>query len=92
VNFDKLVEQILCEMPYLEIGNTVFDLEMEKFAKDREGFLAKLKSILRGDKHTDKYGNTIQLTIPEQKQEFLKKIKLNLIIKGFLSGDSIDSL
>ena len=79
-------------MPYLEIGNTIFDLEMEKFAKDRESFLAKLKSILRGNKHTDKYGNTIQLTTPEQRQEFLKKIKLNLMIKGFFSGDSIDSL
>jgi len=92
MQFDKLVEQILCEMPYLEIGNVVFDFEIEKYVKDREKFLAKLKSILQGDKHTDKYGNTIQLTAPEEKQEFLKKIKLNLMIKGFLSGDSIDSL
>ena len=79
-------------MPYLEIGNTIFDLEIEKFAKNKEGFFAKLKSMLAGDKHTDKYGNTIQLTTTEQKQEFLKKIKLNLMIKDFLSGDSIDSL
>ncbi len=87
-----LVEQVLWEMPYIETGNTIFDLEIEKFAKDKESFLAKLKSILRGDKHTDKYGNIIQLFTPEQKQIFLKKIKLNLIIKGFLSGDSIETL
>jgi hypothetical protein len=90
VNFEPLVEQILCEMPYIEVGEDIFDLEMEKYAKDKNKFVQKLKSILQGNKHTDKYGNVIHLTTPQQKQEFAKKINLNLMIKGFLSGSIKD--
>jgi GR25 family glycosyltransferase involved in LPS biosynthesis len=86
VNFETLVEQILWEMPYIEVGNDIFDLEMEKYAKDKNKFVQKLKNILQGNKHTDKYGNVIHLTTPQQKQEFAKKVNLNLMIKGFLSG------
>ncbi len=89
MNFNTLVEQILYEQPYIEVGEDIFDLEMEKYVKNKSEFVAKIKSIIRGDKHTDKYGNVIHLTTPQQKQEFVKKIKLNLMIKGFLSGDSI---
>jgi hypothetical protein len=90
VNFETLVEQVLCEMPYIEVGEDIFDLEMEKYAKDKNKFVQKLKSILQGNKHTDKYGNVIHLTTPQQKQEFAKKINLNLMIKGFLSGSIKD--
>jgi hypothetical protein len=86
MNFETLVEQILCEMPYIEVGEDIFDLEMEKYAKNKDKFVQKLKSILQGNKYTDKYGNVIHLTTPQQKQEFAKKINLNLMIKGFLSG------
>ena len=79
-------------MPYIEISNQIFDLEMEKYKGKPEKFVQKLQSILQGDAYTDKYGNTIQLTTPKEKELFRKKIKLNLMIKGFLSGDSIDSL
>ena len=89
MDFKTLVEQVLCEMPYIEVGEDIFDLEMEKYANDKKRFIQKLKSILQGNKHTDKYGNVILLTTPQQKQEFAKKINLNLMIKGFLSGDSI---
>ena len=77
-------------MPYIEVGEDVFDLEMEKYTKDKKKFVAKLKSILQGNKHADKYGNIIHLTTPQQKQEFAKKINLNLMIKGFLSGNIKD--
>jgi len=90
VNFETLVEQILCEMPYIEVGEDIFDLEMEKYAKNKNKFVQKLKSILQGNKHTDKYGNVIHLTTPQQKQEFAKKVNLNLMIKGFLSGSIKD--
>lgn len=89
MDFKTLVEQVLCEMPYIEVGEDIFDIEMEKYANDKKLFIQKLKSILQGNKHTDKYGNVILLTTPQQKQEFAKKINLNLMIKGFLSGDSI---
>jgi hypothetical protein len=77
-------------MPYIEVGNDVFDLEMERYARDKKQFVQKLKSILQGNKHTDKYGNIIHLTTPQQKQEFAKKVNLNLMIKGFLSGSIKD--
>lgn len=92
VQFDKLVEQLLTEMPYIEISNQIFDLEMEKYKGNPEKFVQKLQSILQGNKHTDKYDNTIQLVTPEEKEQFRKKIKLNLMVKGFLPGDFFDSL
>ena len=92
VQFDRLVEQLLTEMPYIEISNKIFDLEMEKYKGKPEKFVQKLQSILQGDKYTDKYGNTIQLTSPEEKELFRKKIKLNLMIRGFIPGDLIDSV
>jgi hypothetical protein len=92
MQFDKLVEQLLTEMPYIEVSNQIFDLEMEKYKGKPEKFVQKLQSILQGDSYTDKYGNTIQLTTPEEKELFRKKIKLNLMIKGFMPGDLVDSL
>ena len=92
MRFDKLVEQLLNEMPYIEISNQIFDLEMEKYKGRPEKFVQKLKSILQGERHTDKYGNTIQLTTQEQKDLFLKKIKNSYIITGFIPGNLIDSL
>ena len=92
MQFDKLIEQLLNEMPYIEISNQIFDLEMERYKGRPEKFVQKLKSILQGDKHTDKYGNTIQLTTSEEKNIFLKKIKNSYIITGFIPGDLIDRL
>jgi hypothetical protein len=92
MQFDKLVEQLLNEMPYIEVSNQIFDLEMEKYKGKPEMLVQKIKSILQGEKHTDKYGNTIQLTTPEQKNIFLKKVKNSYILTGFIPGDLIDSL
>lgn len=92
MQFDSLVEQLLNEMPYIEISNQIFDLEMENYKGKPEKFVQKIQSILQGDKHTDKYDNIIQLTTPEEKEQFRKKIKLNLMIKGFLPGDLFDSI
>lgn len=92
MQFDNLVEQLLNEMPYIEVSNQIFDLEMENYKGKPEKFVQKIQSILQGDKHTDKYGNTIQLVTSEEKEQFRKKIKLNLMIKGFLPGDLFDSI
>jgi len=92
VQFEKLVEELLNEMPYIEISNQIFDLEMEKYKGKPEKFVQKLKNILQGEKYTDKYGNTIQLTTQEQKDLFLKKVKHSYIITGFIPGDLINSL
>lgn len=87
-SFDALVEQVLCEMPYVEVSNQIFDLEVEKYKNTPEVFVQKLKSILSGKKHVDKYGNVMQLATPEQKTHFLKFIKNNVLVQSFLSGTS----
>lgn len=92
VQFDRLVEQLLNEMPYIEVSNQIFDLEMEQYKGRPEDFVQKLKNILQGEKHTDKYGNTIQLNTKEEKNIFLKKVKLNYIINSIIPGDLLDSL
>jgi hypothetical protein len=92
MRFNKLVEQLLAEMPYIELSNQIFDLEMEKYRDSPEKFVELIQSILQGNKHTDKYGNTIQLSAPEEKELFRKKIKLNIMIQGFVPGDLLDSI
>jgi len=92
MQFDRLVEELLTEMPYIEIGDQIIDLEVELYKERPEEFINKLKSILQGDRVTGKYNSSIQLTTPEEKQEFLKKIKLNYMLKGFIPGSLIDSL
>lgn len=92
MQFEKLVEELLNEMPYIEVGKQIIDLEVEQYKNNPKEFILKLKSILQGNKITDKYNSSIQLTTPEQKQEFLKKIKLSHIIKGIIPGDLIDIL
>lgn len=79
-------------MPYVEVNNQIIDLEMELYKDAPLKFLEKLKSILRGDRVTGKYNTVMHLTTAEQKQEFLKKIKLNYMIQGFIPGNLIDSL
>ena len=101
MQFDKLVEQLLTEMPHMLVNNKMIDLEIENHAKtkDYKGLLDKIKRIYNGEKYTfatkhstDGTGTTIQLTTPEERQEFLKKVKLNHMLKGFVPGDLIDSL
>jgi len=92
MRFDKIVEQLLNEMPYIEVSKQIFDLEMERYKGKPEKFIQKIQSILQGNKYTDKYGNTIQLVTSEEKELFRKKVKLNLMIKGFVPGDLFDTI
>jgi hypothetical protein len=58
----SLYERLVAEMPYVDdCEGNIFDLEAEKFQKDYHGLVKKVKSILNGEKNTDKYGNTIEL-------------------------------
>lgn len=60
----SLYEQLIsiCEMPYVDdCEGHIFDLEAEKYQKDYHGLVKKVRSILNGEKNTDKYGNTIEL-------------------------------
>lgn len=101
MRFEKLVEELLTEMPHMLVNNKMIDLEIENHAKvkDYKGFFDKIKKIYNGEEYTfgtkhsqDGVGTTIQLITPQEKQEFLKKVKLNLMIKGFVPGDWLDSL
>ena len=79
-------------MPYIEVANQLFDLEVELYKKTPELFLQKIKSILAGEKHTDKYKNTIQLIDDTQREIFKKKIKHNIMVRHLLPGDFLDNL
>lgn len=76
---------LLREMPYYETTNgDIYDLEMELYASDLEGFKNKLSNILRGEKLTDKRGNSIQLSSPEQMKEFLEWLSSDSQVLMFL--------
>jgi hypothetical protein len=87
-NFNALVETLLMEMPYVEVeqdGKTFpFDLELEKYAKDLEGFEDLLRDIFQGKEVKDKYGNVIHLTTHEDKIHFIKSLQDSKVVEMFL--------
>jgi hypothetical protein len=63
---------LLREMPYYENEEGgIYDLEMELYKKDLEGFRNKLLDILKGNKQTDKRGNSLILKSEEDIKTFL---------------------
>lgn len=76
---------LLREMPYYETEEgIVFDLEMELYKKDLEGFRNKLLNILKGIKQTDKRGNTLVLNSEEDIKTFLNWLSTNNQVLMFL--------
>jgi hypothetical protein len=76
---------LLREMPYYETPEgDIYDIEMELYVSDLEGFRNKLLSILKGEKLTDKRGNSIQLTTEPHIQEFLNWLSSDSQILLFL--------
>jgi hypothetical protein len=72
-------------MPYYETEEgIVFDLEMELYKKDLEGFRNKLLNILKGIKQTDKRGNTLVLNSEEDIKTFLNWLSTNNQVLMFL--------
>ncbi len=79
-SFENLVEeQLLNEMPYVlvDTNDKRFDLEIEKFVatKDLEGFIKKIKSLLKGEQLEDKYKNVAHLATDEDKKHFIENLK-----------------
>lgn len=87
MKFDQLARKILLEMPHLDILGQTFDLEAEKFQKNPEVLLNRIQRILKGDKEEDKYGNTIQLTTPEEIAAFREEVLSSLIIQKILTRE-----
>lgn len=79
-------------MPYIENNDEIFDLEIEKYKGNPKKFIQKIQNILQGIKHTDKYGNTIHLSTPLQKELFRSKIKQDPTLELFLTKDIINTL
>jgi hypothetical protein len=76
---------LLREMPYYENeeGN-IYDLEMELYKEDLEGFRNKLLNILKGNKQTDKRGNTLVLNSEEDIKTFLNWLSTDNQVLMFL--------
>jgi hypothetical protein len=84
-NFKDLVEEeLLNEMPYVlvDTNDKRFDLEIEKFinTKDLEGFVEKIKNLLKGHQDEDKYKNIAQLSSSKDKQNFIENLKRDKIM------------
>ena len=86
MQFDDLVKDLLLEWPYIEVNNQMFDLEIEKYKKNRVGFIKFINSILRGNEVTDRYGNTLCLKTPEDKEAFKTALKKEPYVTLILSG------
>jgi len=76
---------LLREMPYYENEEgDIYDLEMELYKEDLEGFRQKLLDILKVNKQTDKRGNTLILKSEEDIKTFLNWLSTNNQVLMFL--------
>jgi hypothetical protein len=86
MKFERIYKSLLTETPYFEIGDDVYDLEIERFNTEN-GFVKlkqKIQAILSGKVLTDKYGNKIQLQGKEEKQDFEEKLKQDFTLNLFV--------
>jgi DNA-binding transcriptional regulator WhiA len=76
---------LLREMPYYENEDgDIYDLEMELYKEDLEGFRNKLLNILKGNKQTDKRGNALVLKSEEDIKTFLNWLSTDNQVLMFL--------
>jgi len=89
MKFNDLYESLLMEMPYVDVvqhGEHIkFDMELEKYARNLEGFKALLKRILNSESVPDKYGNVIHISGHDEKLNFLKSLGSSSMVEMFLS-------
>jgi hypothetical protein len=86
MKFETIYKSLLTETPYFEIGDDMYDLEIERFNTEN-GFVKlkqKIRAILSGKVLTDKYGNKIQLQGKEEKQDFEEKLKQDFTLNLFV--------
>lgn len=86
--FDTLVNKLLMEIPYIDVEQhgtlTKFDLELEKYAKDLDGFKKMLKNVLQNGTVTDKYGDAIHFDTHEERVKFIESLGRDSMVKMFL--------
>jgi hypothetical protein len=95
MKFNQLVEALLLEMPWLDFEASgkrfAIDLEMEKYLSVQgtekqynwSKLLEVLSSIYNGQPYTDKRGDSIQLTTPEEKEAFIAALKGDMIFDSY---------
>lgn len=93
----KKFKTYLAEMPYIEIGDQITDLELEKI-KDKEQFITFLKYLF-SDKRTpkDKYDLNIEFKSSQDRERFKKallnnKQVLKHIKKFGISGKKLSNI
>lgn len=101
MKFDKLVESLLLEMPWLDFKSDdkqfAIDLEMEKyFNRDEkkfnwESFLSILVKILNSEEYTDKRNEKIQLTTDAEKEKFISTLKGDMIFDSYRRKFPLDT-
>jgi hypothetical protein len=95
MNFNQLVESLLLEMPWLDFEANgkqfIIDLEMEKYLMNQneqkhyswERLFSVLVTILDGKQYTDKRGDQILLSTPEEKNAFIKSLNKDMIFDSY---------
>lgn len=73
----------LTEMPHINYGKNVFDLEIESFRSVHD-FIEYLEDILDGEIKVDKYGNEINLKDRKNKIAFIKGITENEMFQKYI--------
>ena len=93
--FEEIVkEEILNEMPYINtVGDEYFDLEIEKYKDNFQGFLTKVKSIVMGIQNVETTHNTtIELSTAQEVDNFIKQLKDNKMVMLYVWNEFINWL
>jgi hypothetical protein len=88
-SYNEIYKSLITEMPYVDViqdgEHTKFDLELEKYVHDLEGFKELIRTILQSGTVKDKYGNVIHLTSHEENMKFLSSLSDSKIVDMFLN-------
>ncbi|MBU1082709.1 MAG: hypothetical protein KKB59_19645 [Spirochaetes bacterium] len=73
---------ILIELPYIQVGEKVIDLEFEN---DKTQALKKIIKAIMREEIIDKHGNKFKLTTDNEVKEFMSKLMKNTQVRKLIS-------
>jgi hypothetical protein len=88
-----IAEQLLTEMPWLSVGDVLFDLELEKYHhKSARELVATLKQLLHGEPVVDKHGTELKLRNAADRAAFRQAVASNSVARSLRHSAGIDVL
>jgi len=90
--FRDYLNNLLLEMPYIEIGNQITDIELEKIkTKEQFGTFLKFFFSLSNKTPKDKYGERIAFTSKKDRDKIKTAIVNNPDVQNFLPSIKMSS-